>query len=101
MGFKEVRSKVIQALVDGRFSHEERSLAEGKNLLATGDVAPADVVALLKRCRGDQHTESPHHVLPTKTVHIFKPNSASGRWYIKCYVVEMDGVEAVFISVHQ
>ncbi len=101
MAFKEVRKKVIEALRDGRFSHEERSQAEGKNLLATGDVTPVNVIALLQRCRGDSYRESPHHFLPSRTVHIFKPNSASGPWYIKCYLFEKDGVEAVFISVHQ
>jgi hypothetical protein len=101
MSFKEVRRKVIDALWDGRFSHEERDQAEGKNLLARGDVSPDDVVMLLNRCRGDQHRTSPHHADATQTVHIFKPTAASGRWYIKCYVVEMDGIEAVFISVHQ
>jgi len=101
MSFNKVRKQVIGALLDGRFSHEERDQAEAKNLLATGAVSPADVVDLLHRCKGDQHQASPHHADRGQVVHVFKPSAPSGRWYIRCYVVELDGVEAVFISVHQ
>lgn len=101
MSFKAVRGKVVAALLDGRFSHEERDQAEGKNLLASGHVSAEAVVRLLRRCRGDQHRSSPHHADPRQTVHVFKPIDESGRWYVKCYIVEVDGIEAVFISVHR
>ncbi len=101
MGFKEVRRATIQALRDGRFQHEERAQAEGKNLLASGEVSVEEVIALLQRCRGDQHRSSTHHFDRTQVVHIFRPVDGPARWYIKSYLVERDGIAAVFISVHR
>lgn len=101
MGFKEVRRAVVEARLEGRFQHEERSSADEKNLLFTGEVSAADVAALLKRCRGDQHHISTHHFDSSLVVHVFKPSDVAGRWYIKCYLVEVDGIEAIFISVHR
>jgi hypothetical protein len=101
MGFKEVRKAMVRALRDGLFQHEERAQAEGKNLLASGEISVEEVVALLQRCRGDQHRTSPHHADSTQVVHIFQPTDGPARWYIKSYLVELDGVMAIFISVHR
>ena len=100
MGFNDAIRETIAALEDGRFQHEERPQAEGKNLLASGGVSVAEVVSLLRRCRGDQHNVTPHHYDPDQPVHVFKPKRGQERWYIKSYLLECDGVEAVFISVH-
>jgi hypothetical protein len=101
MGFNEVRRETVQALRDGRFQHEERAQAAGKNLLASGEVSVEDVVALLLRCRGNQHRTDLHHFDRTQVVHIFRPVDGQDRWYIKSYLVEQEGITAVFISVHR
>jgi len=93
MGFKEVRRAVIKARREGRFQHEERS--------NTGEISAAFVVTLLKRCKGDQHQTSTHHFDESQIVHIFKPFDGLNYWYIKCYLIEVHGIEAIFISVHQ
>lgn len=101
MGFNDAVRETIAALLDGRFEHEPRPLASGKNLLASGEVSPEDVVALLRRCKGTQYAASPHHYDRETQVNIFKPVVSGQGWYIKSYLVEADGVTAVFISVHQ
>ncbi|WP_435008848.1 hypothetical protein P12x_000097 [Tundrisphaera lichenicola] len=101
MGFKAVRQAMIQALKDGHFQHEERAQAEGKNLLASGEVSVEEVIGLLLRCTGKQHQTSLHHADSSQVVHIFKPTDGPSRWYIKGYLIEQDGFMAIFISVHQ
>jgi len=101
MGFKEVRRAVIKALLEGRFQHEERSNYHERNYLLTGEISAAFVVTLLKRCRGDQHQTSTHHFDESQIIHIFKPFDGLNYWYIKCYLIEVHGIEAIFISVHQ
>ncbi len=101
MGFNDVRARIILALGEGHFQHEERTQAEGKNLLATGDISAEEIIELLRRCRGNQHQTGRHHFDSTQVIHIFKYTSPSIRWYIKAYLADQDGVMAVFISVHQ
>ena len=101
MGFREARKAIIEALLVGRFQHEERAQAQGKNLLASGDVTVDEVVAVLGRCRGNQHATSPHHFVADQEVHVFRPVEGVARWYIKAYLVEVGYVEAIFISVHK
>jgi hypothetical protein len=101
MGFTESRKATVEALRDGRFQHEPRAYADGKNMLATGEITAEEVIGLLNRCRGNQHETSPHHFDPTQTVDIFKPTAGGVRWYIKSYLFRDGEVTAVFISVHQ
>lgn len=101
MGFTETRKATIEALRDGRFQHEPRSYDDGKNRLATGEVTVEEVITLLNRCRGNQHEKVRHHFDPSQIVHIFKPTLDGVQWYIKSYLIEQDGILAVFISVHQ
>jgi hypothetical protein len=101
MGFHEAVRLTIEALRDGRFQHEPRPLASGKNLLASGDLSADDVIRLIRRCRGTHYETSDHHADPTQEVNIFKPSSGGIRWYIKSYLVETDGITAFFISVHE
>jgi molybdopterin-binding protein len=102
VGFSDARSGAIKALQEGRIQHEIRAEIGEKNLLLTGVVTPTQVVALLKACRGTQHSCSPHHQAPNVEVHVFRPEIGQGasrkRWYIKLYFVEPD---VCFISVHQ
>jgi hypothetical protein len=83
----------------GDIRHEARDDANDKNLLETGAVTPAEVIALLQACRGDQYKSDKHHDLTIKLdVHIFKPEKNKVRWYIKLYFIEPN---VVFISVHK
>ena len=101
MAFKTTRSLMIKALRDGRFQHEERTQAEGKNLLATGEISVEEVIVLLLRCRGNQHETRYHHFDKNQLIDIFKPIDEQGVWYIKSYLVDLDDIQAVFISVHR
>ena len=103
MGFKDARKKAIEALKKGEFHHESRGNIDDKNLLLTGKVSVDDVIGLLRRCRGDQHSSSPHYNAASVDVHVFKPviKEAGGtetRWYIKLYFLDPD---TWFNSVHQ
>jgi len=100
MGFKAARQATIDALLDGRFEHEERSVADGKNLLASGEVSVDEVVSLLRRCKGDQYEARPHHFDAGQPIDIFRPIEGGRRWYIKSYLIRLEEVVAVFISVH-
>lgn len=94
MGFKEAKRKVMQALSNGTYQHEARRDINAKNKLLTGEVTSHQVSALIGRSNGGDHSMSPHHSVPTITVHVI----AREGWYIKFYFVEPD---TWFISVHQ
>lgn len=104
MGFKEVRSRAIQAIRDGGIQHESRDEIEEKNLLVVGDVTSDQVIHLLNSCRGTQYSSSPHHMVPGVDVHVFKPEAKADStaekefWYIKLYFLDPD---IWFISVHK
>lgn len=97
MGFKEVRARVIEALLSGQFRHEDRENQREKNLLHAQEVTRGFVVDLLLRCSGDQYESSRHHLIPV-TCHVFTPERGGERWYVKVY---FRPDEAVFISVHR
>jgi len=103
MSFNDARRDAIRAIEEGHIQHEARDEVDEKNLLATGEVTPEQVVRLLKSCRGTQHSCKPHHQVPTIDVHVFKPEASLGhgqpkaRWYIKLYFIEPN---VWFISVH-
>lgn len=102
MGFREAQDRLIEALREGRFQHEARQTRSEKNLLAVGDISAEEVIALLHRCRGDQHEESPHHWDRATTVHEFRPVVGGERWYIKAYFDPGDrSAGATIISVHR
>lgn len=94
VGFKEAKQKVIAALMSGTYSHEARGSIDVKNKLHTGEVSAQDVIDILKRCRGTDHSCSPHHFDDSIDVHVIE----SGSWYVKFYFLDPD---TVFISVHQ
>lgn len=94
MDFKEVRYYVIKALKEGTYQHEVRGHIEDKNALMTGDMSPEDLIRIIERCNGTHHERSPHHMVSTVEVHIFKRDG----WYIKFYFVDPD---TMFISVHR
>jgi hypothetical protein len=104
MGFKDIRQEAISAIEEGRIQHEARDEVDEKNLLLTGDVSAKQVIRLLRLCRGDQYTCSPHHLISNIEVHVFKPygklesQGEKRHWYIKFYFLEPD---VWFISVHE
>lgn len=98
MSFGEARHRLIEALRDGRYEHEARDALAEKNLLAVGGVTADDVILMLRRCRGDQFRESPHHFDRTVTVLEFRPLLDEDRWYVKAYFL---AESAVFVSVHR
>ena len=96
-GFNAAKEAVIAALLSNRYTWEERGNSINvKNLLATGAMPPATVVALLKRCNGSEHQTSPHHIIRSVEVHVIKTQG----WYIKFHFLDADP-GTVFISVHQ
>jgi hypothetical protein len=97
MGFRDVRSLLIDALESGRYQHEYRADMESKNLLAVGEVTPEFVVQLLYRCPGKRYSSSPYHFDRSILCHEFKPEFEGEPWYVKAYFLTAD---AVFISVH-
>lgn len=97
MGFRDVRTLLVDALQSGRYQHELRA-DTGKNLLAVGEVDAEFVVQLLQRCGGRDYSCSPHHFDQRVACHAFKPSHQGHRWYIKAYFLAAD---AMFISVHR
>ncbi|MFQ5791111.1 MAG: hypothetical protein ACE5JI_11630 [Acidobacteriota bacterium] len=97
MSFRESRQALILALQEGRYEHEARDAQAEKNKLAVGELGDAEVIRLLRRCRGTQYSESPHDCDPGVTVYLFRPESGGESWYVKAYFLSD---KAVFISVH-
>lgn len=97
LGFKEVKRKAIEKLLEGSILHEQRDLE--KNLLASGKVSVEDVVDIIKTSRGSNYTTSPHHNTNVSvTVHIIKAVGKYDGFYVKFYFIEPD---IWFISVHE
>ncbi len=94
MGFKAAKQGILMALAEGRYLHAARKDIDAKNDLKTGRVTADQVAEVIKRSRGFDHSESPHHQVPSILVHTITKNG----WYIKFYFLEPD---AWFISVHQ
>ena len=94
MGWNQVKTDVLQALASGSFLHESRGAIDDKNLLAVGDVTPAEVSKIIGKCNGTHHSSSPHHQDSAIDVHVLRHSG----WYIKFYFVDPD---TVFISVHR
>lgn len=94
IGFKEAKRKVIAALENGTYQPEARGSIDTKNLLAMGHVSPAEICEVLRNCRGQDHSSSPHHQVTGIQVHVIKRDG----WYIKFYFVDPD---TIFISVHK
>ena len=94
MGFKDAKAKILSALANGTYQHEARGNIDEKNKLAVGEVTADEVREIIKKCRGGDHTHSPHHMDSSLTVHVLRKSG----WYIKFYFIDPD---ALFISVHK
>lgn len=97
MGFREVKSKVLECLDKGHVLHEARGNIDVKNLLVTGEVSLSEVAHIIGISRGNTYSSSPHHFDATIDVHVIKTTHAGQTWYVKWYFNEPD---CVFISVH-
>jgi hypothetical protein len=64
-------------------------------------VDEAFVVQLLHRTRGTQYFCAPHDWDHKTMVHVFRPDVAGRRWYVKAYFLDPMLARAVFISVHE
>lgn len=93
MGFTAVKHKLLQALSEGDYQHELRDGIDVKNALAMGALSADALAEIVKRCRGSDHSSSPHHGDASITVHVLK----TAGWYIKFYFLDPS---TVFISVH-
>jgi hypothetical protein len=98
MGFREVKSKVIECLDNGDVLHEERDDIDVKNLLSTGAISLSEVMTIIGRARGNTYSSSSHHYDAKIDVHVIKTTHSGQHWYIKWYFTEPD---CVFISVHE
>lgn len=98
MAFREVKSRVIECLVNGCVLHEERNNIDVKNLLSTGVISINEVTTIIGRASGSAYSCSPHHYDARIDVHILKTVHSGQQWYIKWYFIEPD---CVFISVHK
>jgi len=94
MAFNEIKSKAIDCIKSGRVRHTVRDIS--KNMFASGEITPDEMVKIIGSCRGDCHTAGKHHFLDTE-VHILKPKGKYDGLYIKFFFVEPD---IMFISVH-
>jgi hypothetical protein len=98
MGFKDVRTLLIDALMAREYGFDDREDLAEKNLLATKQVTPGFVIRLLLRCGGLDYECRRHHVHPHLLIHVFKPVLDGERWYVKAYFLSS---QAIFISVHR
>ncbi|URX62056.1 hypothetical protein KR767_18725 [Luteibacter anthropi] len=92
-GFTAAKNVAIARLATGAFLHEARASVEVKNHLKTGQISAQDVINLLKKSNGNQHSSSPHHRDASLTVHVI----VTGGYYIKFYFIDPN---VMFISVH-
>jgi hypothetical protein len=98
MGLNDAKSKVIQALRDGKVQAVERADIRDKNLLKTGVISPEEVIKILGATKGADYKSEPHADVATIEVHTFEPEYLSETWHIKCYFLDED---CWFISVHK
>ena len=98
MGFREVKSTVIECLNKGFVLHDVRNDIDVKNLLQTGAISLSDVATIIGRARGNTYSSSSHHYDAEIEVHVIKTTHDGQHWYIKWYFKEPN---SVFISVHE
>jgi hypothetical protein len=97
VGFKEIRSVLIDCLRSGSYEHEIREDMQTKNLLFNGTVTPVQVIEMALACKGTDYQTSPLHGKSALATHILKPKGKYSGWYIKFYYIDPS---TIFISVH-
>ncbi len=93
MNFQDIKRKVIADLLASNYSIEARQDVDEKNLLAVGKISPGELAQILKQCRGQEHSSSPHHKDKNVDMHIIITKS----WYVKFHFYS----GSTFISVHK
>lgn len=102
MGFRDAKRDFIEALKDGRISHETRSGQADKNWIFSGRLDLAEAADIVAATRGNQASSSPNHLNPDVEVWIFKPTYKGDCWYVKGYLKdeEFQIVELRLLSFH-
>lgn len=99
IGFKRAKSELLEALEDpATLVHDQRTDKEAQNLLFSEQVTVAEVVAIVRSARGNEHEERDHDQAPGVSVHVIKTSHGGTRWYIKWYVLR--GTTHI-LSVHE
>ena len=94
IGFKEAKRRAIEALRNKTYQVAQRQEIETKNLLYANAVSEEDIIAVISKCRGQDHEMRPHDMIKTIDVHILRKDG----WYIKFYFLDPD---TFFLSVHR
>ena len=97
MGFRMVKKRLLNCLVNEEILHEARGSIELKNLLLTGQINIVELIDIIAQARGNEYECRPHHSVANVDVHILKTRHARKSWYIKWYFLSPN---CVFISVH-
>jgi len=84
VGYKDVKRRVLLALIEGRYRIAHRASLDSKNVFYTGELDLEDLLLILMGSRGTEHRVTPHHRQPDIDVHVI----VSGGWYIKFYFFE-------------
>lgn len=102
MGFRETKRDFVEALKDGRVSHESRAGQDEKNWIVSGRLGLEEAADIVSATRGSQASSSPHHLSPDIEVWVFKPTCKGDRWYVKGYLKgsEFQLVELRLLSFH-
>ena len=102
MGFREAKRDFLEALKNGRVSHEIRAGQDDKNWILSGQIDHEEAPDIVNATRGNQAGSSPHHLSPDIEVWIFKPTYKGDRWYVKGYLKGSDFqlVELRLLSFH-
>jgi hypothetical protein len=102
MGFREAKRDFLEALKNGRVSHESRAGQDDKNWILSGQIDHEEAADIVNATRGNQAGSSPHHLSPDIEVWIFKPTYKGDRWYVKGYLKGSDFqlVELRLLSFH-
>lgn len=99
MGFVNARAALVEALRTGEFTTWARDNLHRKNWLESRLITIEEVRAMLLRCNGTQHRESPHVYDPSHQVHEFFPEWRGRRWYVKAFYDD-DLRQWTIMSVH-
>lgn len=102
MGFREAKRDFVDALKDGRVSHESRAGQDEKNWILSGRLDLEEAADIVSATRGNQASSSPHHLSPDIEVWVLKPTYGGDRWYVKGHLKGDDFqlVELRLLSFH-
>lgn len=91
MTFSEAKQAVLLSIKERSFMTDDRE--KGKNALADGTITLDEAHAIVSLTRGQDATQSEHHMFKSVQVWVFRPAD----WYVKFHI--RFGI--TFISFHQ